>query len=672
MTTTSSPTSPQEHAHLVHPKYRPDIDGLRAVAVLSVLGYHAFPQWIKGGFIGVDIFFVISGFLITTIILGSFEGDGFSYREFYARRVKRIFPALVLVLAATFAFGWYALLPHEWEQLGKHVAAGAGFVSNFAFWSEAGYFDNAAETKPLLHLWSLAIEEQFYIFWPVLLGLAWKRKWRVLAVVGAVAALSFLLNVSTIHSHRTAAFYSPLSRFWELMIGGMLAYMRLHRPLPKPGWGRHAQSIAGLVLIGLGLAYIRGNKAFPGFWAILPTLGAFYCIAAGPTGVLNRYVLASRPMVWIGLISYPLYLWHWPLLVFARIVEGGLPSEALRAFLLATAVLLAWITYRFVERPARASSAPRMVRTLGAAVACLAVLGVFALTSRLTGRLDDSYFDTVEAARKNWVFGEGLTPAKLKSGQTVFRVGSGKERVLIMGDSHVQQYAIRAAQLAKDPAQQLNSITFATAPGCPFVPGIFRDATPGCDELRTAFIDYALTDDVDTVVIGGCWNCYFMDQAQPATGALSEEGFYFRAGPQKLLFREGSGVDASLASLEILLKRIASRKKVYLLLDNPIGLEFSPEHLISGHRLGTMHVGRMTPHIALRTTQNNLNQRMAEIANSSGASIVDPLPFLCPENHCIRALADGTPVYKDRDHFRSDYARTLPYLDDILLERHGR
>jgi len=293
------------------------------------------------------------------------------------------------------------------------------------------------------------------------------------------------------------------------------------------------------------------------------------------------------------------------------------------------------------------------------------------VTSRLTGRLGDSYFDTVEAARKNWVYGEGLTPAKLKSGQTVFRVGSGKERVLIMGDSHVEQYAVRAAQLAKDPAQQLNSITFATAPGCPFVPGIFRDATPGCDELRRAFIDYALTDDVDTIVIGGCWNCYFIDQAQPATGALSEEGFYFRAGPEKLLFREGSGVDASLASLEILLKRLASRKKVYLLLDNPIGLEFSPEHLISGSRLGAMRVARMTPDIALRDTQERLNHRMSEIARRSGAGFVDPLPFLCPEKRCIRTLLDGTPVYKDRDHFRSDYARTVPFLDRILLERRG-
>ena len=655
---------------LVHPKYRPDIDGLRAVAVISVLGFHAFPAWVKGGFIGVDIFFVISGFLISTIIFASLDGPGFSYREFYDRRIRRIFPALALVLAVSAAFGWFVLLPNEWQQLGKHIAAGAAFLSNLAFWSEAGYFDNAADTKPLLHLWSLAVEEQFYILWPLMLGLAWHRKWRFLTMFGVVALLSFLLNVGTIHSHRIAAFYSPATRFWELMAGGGLAYLRLYRPqvLAKR---RNLQSVAGFALIALGLIYIRADKAFPGWWALLPTLGAFFCISAGPSALLNRVLLGARPLVWVGLISYPLYLWHWPLLAFARIVEGGMPSESVRAVLMAAAMLLAWITYRFVERRARDPKTPNMARTLGAAVACLSVLGILAWTGRLAGRLDDSYFDTVEAARKNWVYGDSMRPARINSGQTVFRVGAGKERVLIMGDSHAEQYAVRAVQLAKDPAQPLNAITFATAPGCPFVPGIFRDATPGCDELRTAFIDYALSDAVDTIVIAGCWNCYFIDQAQPATGALSEEGFYFRAGSQKLLFREGNGVDASLLSLEVLLKRLAEKKKVYLLLDNPIGLEFSPENLISGNRLGAMRVGRMTPDIALRDTQERLNQRMSEIARRSGAGFIDPLPFLCPEKRCIRALPDGTPVYKDRDHFRSDYARTVPFLDGILLERQG-
>lgn len=170
------------HNDLTHPKYRPDIDGLRAVAILFVVGFHAFPNWVHGGFIGVDIFFVISGYLISTIIIGSLERDSFSFVEFYIRRINRIFPALLLVLIACFSFGWYALLADEYKQLGKHIAGGAGFISNFLFWNESGYFDNAAETKPLLHLWSLGIEEQFYLAWPLLLWLVWKNKLNLLAV----------------------------------------------------------------------------------------------------------------------------------------------------------------------------------------------------------------------------------------------------------------------------------------------------------------------------------------------------------------------------------------------------------------------------------------------------------------------------------------------------------
>ena len=162
--------------HLTHPQYRPDIDGLRAIAVLSVVGFHVFPYWINGGFIGVDIFFVISGFLISTIIIGSLERNSFSFVEFYARRIKRIFPALLLVLSACFVFGWFALLADEYKQLGKHIAGAASFILNFLLWNESGYFDTTAETKPLLHLWSLGIEEQFYIIWPFFLWFAWKQR----------------------------------------------------------------------------------------------------------------------------------------------------------------------------------------------------------------------------------------------------------------------------------------------------------------------------------------------------------------------------------------------------------------------------------------------------------------------------------------------------------------
>ncbi len=211
-------------SHLSHPKYRPDIDGLRAVAVLSVVAFHAFPAWMKGGFIGVDVFFVISGFLITTIIFENLDRGTFSFAEFYARRIKRIFPALLLVLVASFAFGWFSLLADEYKQLGKHIAAGAGFVSNLVLWSELGYFDNSAETKPLLHLWSLGIEEQFYIAWPFFLWLAWKRNFSFLTLTILVAFLSFYLNFNGIKKDAVATFYSPQTRFWELLAGSILAW----------------------------------------------------------------------------------------------------------------------------------------------------------------------------------------------------------------------------------------------------------------------------------------------------------------------------------------------------------------------------------------------------------------------------------------------------------------
>ena len=285
------PPPNNKHEHLTHPKYRADIDGLRALAVLSVVCFHAFPYWLKGGFIGVDIFFVISGFLISTIIFENLDKGTFSFSEFYARRINRIFPALILVLIACFAFGWFALLADEYKQLGKHIAAGAGFVSNFVFWNESGYFDNAAETKPLLHLWTLGIEEQFYIVWPLLLWSAWKRKFNLLSLTLVITTLSFALNIKGLHSDAVATFYSPQTRFWELLIGSTLAYVTLYKPnllatkkqklntylnaiiyapssQSNDNTLRNIQAIIGATLIGIGLLLITKERHFPGTWAL--------------------------------------------------------------------------------------------------------------------------------------------------------------------------------------------------------------------------------------------------------------------------------------------------------------------------------------------------------------------------------------------------------------------
>ncbi|HZV65988.1 MAG TPA: acyltransferase family protein [Telluria sp.] len=338
-----------------HQRYRPDIDGLRAIAVLSVVFFHAFPHSFPGGFIGVDVFFVISGYLISSIIFFDLELNTFSLVTFYSRRVRRIFPALLLVLGFTFVFGWAVLLPDEYKQLGKHVAGGAGYVSNFLLWRESGYFDNAAETKPLLHLWSLAVEEQFYILWPLLLAFVWRRRWGFARITTAIAVASFAYNVYAAQTAPANDFYSPLTRFWELMVGGLLAYTVLHRPdllVKRP----NMQSGAGMLLLGAGLLFINRNREFPGWWALLPSAGAFLVIAAGSQAWINKTVLSNRILVWFGLISFPLYLWHWPLLAFARILAGGTPSRDIRVIVVVTAVVLAWLTYRLLERQVRAPS----------------------------------------------------------------------------------------------------------------------------------------------------------------------------------------------------------------------------------------------------------------------------------------------------------------------------
>ena len=382
-----TPHHAEDH-HLAHPKYRADIDGLRAIAVLSVIGFHAFPDWVKGGFVGVDVFFVISGFLISSIIFNNLDKGTFSFTEFYARRIKRIFPALILVMAACYTLGWFQLLADEYKQLGKHIAAGAGFVSNFVFWQEAGYFDNA-ETKLMLHLWSLGVEEQFYIVWPPLLYFAWKMRFNLLSIVVAIAVISFALNIGEVHGDAVAAFYSPVTRFWELLIGSLLAYTTLHKATPLAGIGatlrkviygaadenrevtiRNTQSTLGVVFIGIAVLLVSRDREFPGWWALLPTLGACLIISAGPQAWLNRIVLSHRIVVWFGLISYPLYLWHWPLLSFPKIIEADTPSSEMRIAAILMAIALAWLTYKLVEKPIRFGAHSRASVT----VLCLLML----------------------------------------------------------------------------------------------------------------------------------------------------------------------------------------------------------------------------------------------------------------------------------------------------------
>lgn len=376
-------------------KYRPDIDGLRAISVLAVVFFHAFPAWIQGGFVGVDIFFVISGFLISSLIIEGLENNTFSFAAFYSSRINRIFPTLLLVLALCFLLGWFVLLPNEYEQLGQQIVGGASFISNFFFWHDAGYFDTGAETKPLLHLWSLGIEEQFYILWPLLLWVAWKKQMHLFALMVFVAIFSFILNVKGIKTDTTATFFSPQTRFWELISGSILAWilkdqskngqerlLKIKAWLGKGLHGKLLQTINTLIsCLGLSIIFfclLKFNKEmqYPGVWALFPVCGALLIIISEQSWI-NKTILSNRLIVSLGLVSYPLYLWHWPLLSFAHILAGMMPDRGIRIAAVCLSLILAGLCYRWIEKPIRhAASRQKNACML---VGCMSIAGCFGL-----------------------------------------------------------------------------------------------------------------------------------------------------------------------------------------------------------------------------------------------------------------------------------------------------
>lgn len=473
-----------KNENISHIKYRADIDGLRSIAVLSVVAYHAFPFWIPGGFVGVDVFFVISGFLISSIIFENLRKGTFSFLDFYARRVMRIFPALLLILVASYIFGWFNLLGGEFAQLGKHSAAGAGFVSNLVLYSESGYFDISAELKPLLHLWSLGIEEQFYIFWPLILWVLWKLKFDFLTNILIMILFSFSLNIWGITQDSTATFYSPITRFWELLVGCLLALLttiggsgflaskgRLsswpsgllfeHVLIVSDQRLSNIISVVGMSFLGLGFVFINKEYNFPGFWPLLPVIGAVFLILAGPYAWFNRVVLSNPVLVWFGLISYPLYLWHWPLLSFARIVEGGNLSRDYRILLVLLSILLAWLTFRFVEKPLRSCSFSRRSK-----VTCLVLL---MLGVGITGFVTYKYkgFEFREFASRS----ESLYPTSARYSErdylATFRNYRGddlsisqKPLVMVIGDSHLSAWSVALGSHIDIEKYDIVSITY--------------------------------------------------------------------------------------------------------------------------------------------------------------------------------------------------------------------
>ncbi|WP_206081316.1 acyltransferase family protein [Mariprofundus ferrooxydans] len=663
-----------KHPHLIHPNYRPDIDGLRAVAVMAVVGYHAFPGMIQGGFIGVDIFFVISGYLISTIIFSSLERDRFSLAEFYVRRIRRIFPALVFVLLAVFIFGWYVLLSDEFAQLGKHMAGGAGFVSNFILWNESGYFDREAVTKPLLHLWSLGIEEQFYIFWPLLLAFVWKRRhWSFLQITTLIAVASFAANIYLIYTDPVGSFYSPISRFWELMVGGALAYMVLHRPQMISRF-RNVRSLLGFTLIGVALVLLEKTSAFPGWWALLPAMGAFFIISAGPNAWLNKKLLSGRVMLWIGLISYPLYLWHWPLLSFADILGNGVVPRDFRIAAVLFSVLLAWLTYRFIESPLRSGHRKIPVTSgLLLIMSGVVIIGLLGYKGVITPRNDNVALANIIEATKDWQYPGDSEPYDPGVSGTYIYKSKRSDITLFIGDSHVEQYAARVSSTVHSQPLLSNSAVFVTDGGCVFIPGVLEDSPVHrqCSAVKDYAFKLAYSDKVETVVIGGAWDSYlyYLNSDKEDLSSPAGYHYYFLDHGDKISLRGGHGVQLALNSLEEQLRALSKIKKVYLLLDNPSGANYDPHKFFSGSRLrGYVVNNHISETVLADPKQVAIREVLLRMADRLGIDVIDPVPLLCRNSLCLRAR-DGQPVYKDGSHLRASFVRdNATYIDRSLLE----
>ena len=608
--------------------YRSDIDGLRAISVLAVVLFHTFPTVVRGGFVGVDVFFVISGFLITRIISKSIDEDSFSIVWFYRQRILRIFPSLIIVLAAAYAFGWMSLYADEFKRLALHMIGGATFTANIVLWTETGYFDVAAATKPLLHLWSLGVEEQFYILWPLLLVVGKYLRVPAAVAIALLAVLSFAIETASIGAHPMAAFFLPFGRMWELAAGGLLAV----------AWGKFSMrapvadlaSVAGFAAIVAAALLLREGQDFPGWRAAIPVGGAAAVIAAGSNAWVNQSILQRSWLVGLGRISYPLYLWHWVLISYSTVLVGGPPFWASRLCLLALSLVASWMSYFFVERWFRNGRGAN-VKAVGLCVAMLAVIAVAFITWKRDGldfRRGSSPFADVATAslgRGRELAEQRCLVAASEFQDPFFCLSDRREpaRVLLWGDSKAEPLYY-GMLLASPPGRRWSLVGRW---GCPpfFAAGFSTGPGSGFCASLDESIDRALEQDhsFDTVVL-----------------TFAAKNF-----PNAAFVR--SGADSAAAPFERRLDEIIDGllrhgKKVVLVMDNPdlpdprdcmdrAALEWSAVRTILGVERTAAQITRCDLRLADHLSETRGYRAMiAEIAaRRPGLVVYDPTHALC-------------------------------------------
>ena len=673
--------------------YRRDIEGLRALAVLLVIVHHVAPQILPGGFVGVDVFFVISGFLMTRIINAAMHAGTFSYSAFIWRRSRRIVPALTTVLLATLGIALCVLTGPELTSLARHLIAGSLSASNLLLWSEVGYFDTTAALKPLLHLWSLGVEEQFYFLWPLFLGaLPLAPRVRVLAVC-ALVALSLMVSESLAWSDPSQAFYVLHSRAWEMGLGGVLVLMvPLQDALgadrtKRSAILRDAASLVGLALILGAATQLNGAAAWPGLSALLPVVGTVLLLGAGPSAVANLRVLSLGPAEWLGKRSYSLYLWHWPPLAFLAILaqEQAWSASMLQwsaVILMLPVALLADLTFRFVERPAfaRASSVeqagPIRARHLVAyakplmAVALLAV--VMVQTHGLPIRYGTAGVDAVSALRDASpdsiaAYGRTATRCRLpdKGHATwCWRVAGQGRGIAVYGDSHAE--AVFAGLTALDTGTPL----FLTgrkgcAPIVQIVSGSDRTAEICRRASNLAHEAIRADQSVGTVVMVSRGPAYM---SGAGFGVDSQRIVVPIAPGDSVALKRAfaSGMERSIRSF------IDANKRVILVLDTP-ELGFLPEECLIGRpfKLRTIRTPCAVPRQVVTDRNREYRQLVAHLQRRIPAlEVFDTFPILCNATQCD-AVRDDRLLYSDANHLTMFGSRLVTQqLQAHLARRH--
>lgn len=607
-------------------KRRMDIDGLRALAILPVVAEHVGFRLAPGGFIGVDVFFVISGFLIGSIIMESFSRGTFSYLDFYDRRIRRIGPALLVMLLFVTVTGFLVLLPKEYESLSASVIAAIVSVSNLYFWATTNYFAAAAETKPLLHTWSLGVEEQFYLLLPVLLtfvmpkGKTWLR-----VVLWGLTAVSFALCVALLGEHAAASFYSPFSRIWELLLGVLLA---TGCELRESRWVRQVSGALGVGLIVGAIFWLSPGVPFPGAIAAIPVVGTLLIIWSGresDTWVAKAF--SWGPLVFIGLISYSLYLWHWPIIVFVHVAglpfaaQLGLPREGtvLNIIIVVLSLIAATLSWKFVEQPFRLGRGPVMSRrTVFVSTGVLAsVIIAWSVAVQGVGGFPSRFKpEAVEVASFiNYTVNDGRgqdrcfieQPGDQFDAKGCLAPSSSQRNILMLGDSH-------AASLWQGVVhrQPESKVMLAASSGCrpTIVQG--KDAPAHCVNLyRYIYDQYLPTARVSAVVLDGRWH------------------------------------DDDLPRLRTTLEHLRRAGKTTVLV-GPI-----PEYDVSLPRLLAVSIeqnDKALPQHHLRRGIWDLDRRMAKIAADYGVRYVSMVNAICPNQACEVYAAPGVPMYFDYGH----------------------